>query len=397
MRKPFSLLLTLGLAAALSGCAGEGTGGSNESGPIKIGLIASLTGNFTPLGTDNRKGVELAVKEINDSGGINGRQIELLVRDEKSAPDQGIIAYNDLKGQGVAAIIGPSNSNSNLAIAPLAERDKLPFIACGAADAQVIPVRPYVFQTPPTSDAVADNLLAYLSAQNLKSIALAHDSKSSYAQTGKAALERYAPKYGVRIVRAEPFETGATDFSPVFTKVRGLGAQALVFWATGAPAVVFAKQYATADLGMPLLMTPAQASKLWLEPVGSAAEGIYVSSLAGVVGPVLPDSRFKQTVTAMAEPFRQQHGYHPPQFAFDGYSALTMLARAIESAGGTDGEQVRKTIESTAWLTPSGSYEFTPDDHRGLTSDQLSVNVVRDGAFTPTEWSLRQLATTFAE
>jgi branched-chain amino acid transport system substrate-binding protein len=179
----------------------------------------------------------------------------------------------------------------------------------------------------------------------------------------------------------------------VFAHVRSSGAQALTVWATGAPAVALTKQYASAGLGLPLMLTGAQASKLFLDPAGSAAEGVTVASSIGVVGAHLPDGPQKDAVAELATAFAERHGYPPPQFAQDGYSGVKLLVAAIEKAGGVDREKVRDALEGLTLLTPNGTYAYSATDHSGLKPDFISINTVRGGAFVPTEWAKSQLAT----
>jgi branched-chain amino acid transport system substrate-binding protein len=144
-------------------------------------------------------------------------------------------------------------------------------------------------------------------------------------------------------------------------------------------------------------MTPAQASKLWIDPVGAAAEGVTVLSSIGVVGEYLPDGPQKQVIQQMSAPFQQKHGYPPPQFAQDGYSACLLLFEAVRKAGSTDRSRIQQTLENLSLLTPNGTYHYTPSDHSGLTRDYVSVNVVREGKFVPTDWAKGKLARTLAE
>ncbi|KAB8195924.1 ABC transporter substrate-binding protein [Nonomuraea phyllanthi] len=392
MRRLLPSLVCLVLAVAACGGGGDGGGGGAQE-PIKVGLIVSLTGNYTPLGSEDKKAVELAVKQVNDQGGLLGRTVELVTRDDKTAPDQGIVAYNQIKGE-IDALIGPVFSNSALAVEPLAQRDKMPYLSLAPAQEQVEPIKSYIFVTPALSSMYAERYLQYIQAEGIKTIAVAWDSKSAYSVSGHESMVALAPKYGVRIAVDEAYETTTSDFSPLFTHVRGSDAEALVFWGSGAPGVTAAKQYASAGLKTPLFLTASQASKLWLEPMGAAAEGMTVQSAIGVVGEHLPDGKQKQVIEQMAKPYEQAHGYPPPQFAQDGYSACLLLFEAIRKANSTDKARVQKALESMDLVTPNGRFRYTATDHSGLSPEYISVNTVKGGEFVPTDWAKEQLAKT---
>lgn len=392
MRRLLPSLVCLVLAVAACGGGGDGGGGGAQD-PIKVGLIVSLTGNYTPLGSEDKKAVELAVKQVNDQGGLLGRTVELVTRDDKTAPDQGIVAYNQIKGE-IDALIGPVFSNSALAVEPLAQRDKMPYLSLAPAQEQVEPIKSYIFVTPALSSMYAERYLQYIQAEGIKTIAVAWDSKSAYSVSGHESMVALAPKYGVRIAVDEAYETTTSDFSPLFTHVRGSDAEALVFWGSGAPGVTAAKQYASAGLKTPLFLTASQASKLWLEPMGAAAEGMTVQSAIGVVGEHLPDGKQKQVIEQMAKPYEQAHGYPPPQFAQDGYSACLLLFEAIRKANSTDKAKVQQALESMDLVTPNGRFRYSATDHSGLSPEYISVNTVKGGEFVPTDWAKEQLAKT---
>ena len=363
---------------------------------IQVGLIASLTGKFSALGSEDKKAVELAVEQVNASGGLLGKKLSVITRDDQTLPDKSVLAYNDLKAANVVAVIGSVFSNSALATLPLAERDGIPYLSLTPAEEQVQPIKRFVFVIPALSTAYAERYLEYMQAQKITKIAMAHDTKGAYAVSGYNATKALAEKYGVKIVKDEVFETTTSDFSPVFTHVRGSGAQALLFWGTGPSGVTVTKQYATANLKIPLFMTPSQASKLWLEPVGAAGEGVTVLSAIGVVGEHLPDGPQKKVVEQMSVPYKEKHGYPPPQFAQDGYSASLLLFESIKKAGSAKRDEIQKVLENLTLLTPNGKYKYSPTDHSGLTRDYISVNVVKDGKFVPTPWAAEKLARTVA-
>ncbi|MFC4584480.1 ABC transporter substrate-binding protein [Sphaerisporangium corydalis] len=394
MRKLVPVIACLTLAVtACGGGGGSGGDGSTGPGPIRVGLIISLTGNYTPLGSEDKKAVELAVEQVNAQGGLLGRKVELVQRDDKTAPDQGIVAFNQIKGQ-IDALIGPVFSNSALAIEPLAQREKIPYLSLAPAQEQVEPIKSYIFVTPALTSMYAERYLQYMQAEKITKIAVAHDTKSAYSVAGHKAMISLATKYGVTVVADEPYETTNSDFSAIFTHVRDSDAQALVFWGSGAPGVTAGKQYAASGLKVPLFLTGSQASKLWLEPMGAAAEGMTVQSAIGVVGDQLPAGKQKQVIDQMAVPFQQKYGYPPPQFAQDGYSAALLLFEAIRKAGGSGRDQVRQALETMDLVTPNGRFRYSATDHSGLKPEYISINTVKDGRFVVTDWAKKQLTTT---
>ncbi|MBB2944363.1 branched-chain amino acid transport system substrate-binding protein [Actinoplanes lutulentus] len=376
--------IVLVLAICLAGCGGAADSAGDD--PIRIGQIVSLTGNYSPLGTENQKSVALAVDTINAAGGIGGRRIELTVRDDKSLPDQSVLAFNELK-EDADAIIGSPFSNSALATIPLVDREEIPYLSLTPADEQINPIHPYVFVVPATSATYAEAALQYFQASKLTRVAVAFDTKSSYAVAGAKGLQAKAQQYGVTLGPIEEFQTTATEFSAIFTHVRASDAQALMFWGTGAPGVALTKQYAAQNLDIPLVLTGSQASKLFLDPAGPAADGVTIASSIGVVGSYLPAGDLKAAADELTTAFQQKYGYPPPQFAQDGYSGVKLLAAAVEKAGGTDRAKVRDALETLTLTTPNGTYTYSPTNHSGLTTDFISINTIEGGKFVPTEFA----------
>jgi branched-chain amino acid transport system substrate-binding protein len=377
------------LSLVLAGC---GEDAATTSDPIRVGQIVSLTGNYSPLGSENKKSVELAVEKVNRDGGVLGRELEVVVKDDKSQPDQSVLAFNDLRGDDVTAVIGSPFSNSALATLPSVDRAEIPYLSLTPVDEQVKPVHPYVFVVPALASLYAERILQYLKAIGVSTVAVAHDTRSSYAVAGYTGMKDKGSRYGVKITVSEEFQTDATEFGAVIGHVRSSGAQAFVVWATGAPAVALTKQYATAGVNVPLVMTGAQASKLFLDPVGGAAEGVTVASSIGVVGPDLPAGKQKDAIDELTTSFEKKYGYPPPQFAQDGYSGVKLLVEAIEKAGSTEPAKIRDALESLTLVTPNGEYKYSKTNHAGLGPEFIAVTTVTQGAFKPTDWSIEQMA-----
>jgi len=389
-----SLLAAVLVAAApavLAGCGSDGD--DSASGPIRVGLTVPLTGNYQALGTGDQQGAQIAVDQINADGGIDGRKIELVVKDDKTQPDQSVLAFNAHKSEGAVAVIGSSFSNSALATIPLAERNSMPYLSLAAADQQVDPIRKFAFQIPARSSTYAEQTLKYLQATNVTKIALAHDTKSSYAVAGYEAVKEKAQDYGVTVVVDRTFDTGTQDFSSVYAPVRASDAQAVFLWATGPPAVIATKQFAASGLPIPLILTGAQATPLFTKPAGAAAEKVILSSSIGAIAPKLPPGDLKTSVDGLAVDYQKKYGTPPPQFALDGYCGVQVLAEAIRKAGSTDGKKVQAALEELSLLTPNGRYEYGKDDHSGLSTDNIAIAQITGGQFLPTPWMTQQLTT----
>src|SRR5205085_990604 len=139
--------------------------GGTPSGPIKIGVLTSLTGNYAPLGTSDKLAAQQLTDEVNAKGGINGRKVELDIVDDATDPNQTVVQLTRLVDDGVVAIEGPPQSTAELAIQPLVNQKRIPDVSVGAADQQVLPVTPYMWMTTPLSSQVATACLKFLQAQ----------------------------------------------------------------------------------------------------------------------------------------------------------------------------------------------------------------------------------------
>src|SRR5438270_733049 len=273
MRDPQRILAVF-MSVALSGataCAALGSAPAASSGPIKVGMVTSLTGNYAPLGTNDKLAAQQIVDGVNARNGVNGRKIELEIVDQA----------------------------------------------------------------------------------------------------------------GIQLVDDETFETSQTNFAPQFAKIADTRPDFLLVWATGAPPVVITKGWADLKNGIPLMMTAAEASTLYVQPAGAAAEGVFVQGSMGVLGQSLPASnKFKKLIDDFAGPFQQANNYYPPQFAWDGMLAATFLVDAITRKGATS-EQIKDGLDSIDLDTPQGHYTFTSQKHAGMPDSANLMTVVKDAQFVP--------------
>jgi branched-chain amino acid transport system substrate-binding protein len=389
--------LALAGGLTLGGCGSSGSstsGGSADSkGPIKIGMVTPLTGPFSPLGTGDKAAAEQEVKKINAAGGILGRQIELTVMDDRTDVTQSVTAYNKLAAdKSYSAILSSANVSASTAIGPSAISSKTPTLTLGPVSAFADGSNPYAFTIPATPEVYAQKMAEYFAASGVKTLAIGYSGKDVYGKTGNEATLAALAKTDVKVLLDEPFDPGATDFTPLITKVKQAKADGFLIWAAGPSPVIITKQLA--GTGIKLYGTGANASSLYAKPAGPAAEGVVMSSSIAVAGAELPAGPLKTEVDSFAQPWLQANdNVYPPQFAFDGVTGVRLLKAAIEKAGGTDREAIRNALETLDVLTPVGRYTYSKTNHAGLTADAVAIVEVKGGAFVATDFTKKQFET----
>jgi branched-chain amino acid transport system substrate-binding protein len=359
-------------------------------------MIAPLTGPFAPLGAGDQQGAELAVSQLNQAGGIDGHPVNLIIKDDKTNPTQSIVDFQALQGQGVAAVLGSSVSDSARAVAPKAEQAQIPYISLSPVDQTVNPVQPYVFLVPAVTTTYTTKIMQWLKAQGVTKIAVGYDNTDIYTTNGFHSTSTEAPTYGVKVVDTETFQITTTDFSSIVSHVGSSGAQAFLVWATGPAPVILTKTFAGAGLAskIKLVMTPSDATTLYTQPAGSSANGVVMAAGLGVIGSELPSSAIKSEIDKLATPFTAKYGGQPSEFAGDAYSGAELLFAALKQAApGFSHSAIQAALNHLSLLTPDGKYNYTPTDHSGLTPDDVAMVEVQNGAFQPTAWQKAQYGT----
>ena len=387
--------LTVVGALGLAAC-GSADGGTDGSGPIKIGVVVPLTGPYAPLGLGDKAAIEQTVEEINDAGGVLGRDLEVTIKDDKSDVPQSVTEYNQLAAdRSYSAILSSSFVSASTAIGPSAETNKIPTISLGPVSAFAGGSNPYAFTGVAIPEVYAQAMVDYMADQGYESIAVGYTGKDVYGEVGNEATVAAAEEAGIEVVLDESFDQTATDFSPLVSKVKAAEPDAFLVWGAGPAPVIITKQFAGS--GIPLLMTGAQASQLYVEPAGAEGEGVTMTSSIAVPGRELPSGPLKDLVDGFAEPWLASEDAYPPQFAFDGATAIQLLAAAIEESESADRDEVRDALESLDVLTPTGRFTFAEDDHAGLGTDAVAIVEVQDGDFKATPYSLARFKTSLPE
>jgi branched-chain amino acid transport system substrate-binding protein len=389
--KVLAIIVAGGLA--LAACSSNAAGDDKQTGPIKIGMVVPLTGPYAPLGTGDKAAAEQEVAAINADGGIDGRKVELTVKDDKTDVPQSVTEYNQLAAdKSYTAILSSSNVSASTAIGPSAESNKIPTIALSPVTAFADGKNPYAITGVATPEDYGQAIVDYFAAEGIKKIAIGYSGKDVYGATGNAATKAAAAKAGVEIVLDKAIDPASTDFSVLVGQVKAAKPDGFLVWAAGPAPVIITKQFAGS--GIPLFMTGAEASNLYIQPSGAAAEGVVMTSSIAVPGRELPDGPLKTLVDGFATPWQKTNkGAFPPQFAFDGVTGIQLLKAAIEKAGSSDRQKVRDALETLNVLTPTGRFTFSKTDHSGLTTEAIAVVTVKDGDLKATDYSLKRFTT----
>ncbi len=389
------LVVRIGVAVALvamvfvAGCASSsGDGGAKTSGsssePIKVGVILSLTGNYAGLGEPEKKALELEVKQINDAGGINGRPIELIIEDDGTDEAKAVSAAAKLIEQdNVVAILGATGTGQSMAIRGDVDRAGIPEISMAGGTAVTGKFDKLVYQTPWSNTLVVPYVLNAMKAQGHTKVALL-SSADGYGKDGKAIILAEAPKSGVTIVSDQSFNPGDTDFSAQLTKMKSSGADAMLLWTAGKDAANILKTAKDLGVSQPWFGGSGQARKEFVAGAGAAAEGFQFGTGKSLVPSTWgTDTEEYKVVNDFATRYKDAYDADPDIFAGHAFDAINILAAALKSTNGdTDSAKLNTAVEATKDLVGfGGSFTFSPTDHNGLTSDDLTLFVVKNGAW----------------
>jgi branched-chain amino acid transport system substrate-binding protein len=376
--------LQLVSSAALALSAGR-TAFAASGKPIKVGSILSVTGPAAFLGEDMKAGLELAIEELNAKGGMAGRPIEWTFYDAESQTQKAISATRRLISQDEVDVIvsGGNMSGIALAMAPLAEAAKLPFISSEGAMAIVNPVdeREWVFKATVDDFDVLQRIADYCEKKGIKKVALLSDT-SGFGQGAKTQMEIVAPQRGLEVVY-ESFAPSDTDMMAQLTRIRDSGAEAIICWTVTPAGVVFLKQ--AMQLGLDertLIHSYGFVSAKYMELAAAAAKPLLLASLKMPVGDQLPDSDpLKAGILEFYRNYEARFGHPPSLYAAESYDAAMLADQALRKVDG-DPHRLPEGLESvTGYTGLSGVFNFSPERHSGLSKEDIVLINWRDGRF----------------
>jgi branched-chain amino acid transport system substrate-binding protein len=358
---------------------------ADETKPIKIGAIFSVTGPASFLGAPESKTAKMLVDKINASGGVLGQKLELIIKDSGGKPENAVsFAKQLIEEDKVLAIIGPSTSGETLQIKALCEENQMILVSCAAADAIVNPLAKYVFKTPQKDSQAATWIYRTMKEKGISKIAIL-TGNDGFGASGKKQLEALAKTEGIEIVANEVFDKQATDLTDVLTKIKATpGVQAVVTWTVVPAQSIVAKNMKQLGMDIPLFQSHGFGNPKYAEQAGVAAEGILFPAGRLLVVDELPDSHpQKKLLATYKKDYEAAYKEDVSTFGGHAYDAVLIVTEALKKAGTTDRDKVRDAIENLHGLVgTAGIYNFSATDHTGLDLNAFEMLTVKNGKFT---------------
>jgi branched-chain amino acid transport system substrate-binding protein len=325
----------------------------------------------------------MIVEEVNKKGGINGHPLQLVVYDDESDATKCNLAVKKLiKKDEVPVIIGPSTSGNSMAVVGVAEESKVPLISCAASHKIVTPIesRKWVFKVAGSDSHVVEKLFEYMKKKSIEKIAVMSPS-DGFGASGREEIVRLAPLNGMTVVADERYGPQDTDLTAQLTKIRSAQPQAIINWSTGPTQILAVKNWR--DLGMdsiPLYQSHGFGSRKNIQLAGPASEGVLLALARVNVGPLLPENDAQKKVI-MEYTKAYEERYKEPISSFGGHAwdSLHLAMAALQSVG-PNAAKIRDFLENTrGFVGQHGIFNFSAEDHNGLSKDDLVMVVVKNG------------------
>lgn len=338
--------------------AEAGEGPSEDAGdPIRIGSISQLTGPVADIGEDTLRGAQFAVDEINEAGGLLGREVELIGVDDQNDPGVGQqVATQLIRREGVVGILGPILSAAGIAIQPLQDQNEIPAVAYNSgAEALTAQGSEWVFRSSTTLQDGYESLVRHASeAHGYESIAFLGWNETA----GEAALEGVERAVegldGAELVAVERLAIDTSDFSGSLSTLEGADPDALVIGAPLPFAGVAVNQTREAGWDVPLLGWGGFITEEFGPFTGDSSDGMVMTDTSH--WEVVEDA--SEEGARMVEAYREEHGEEPNANELIGYDAAMILMNAIEEAGSTEGADIASTLRETRLEGVRMEYEW---------------------------------------
>lgn len=350
MKKIINLLLVMVLVVGvLGGCSPKQEAGSSDAtDTIKVGLNYELSGNVATYGQSLTAGIELAMEEINEKGGVLGKQIEIIKVDNKSdSAEAANVSTRLITRDKVVAILGPATSGNTKGATPPAMQNKVPLISASATDDDVTvdsngKVREYIFKTC-FSDSFQGVTMANFAYDdlNLNSAAILFDNTSDYAKGLMKSFKETYQSSGGDILVEEAYQSKETDFKAVLTNIKAANPQVIYVPGYYEEVGLIVKQARELGLDVPILGGDGYDSPKIAEIADAKSlEKVYYTNHYSPMDAAPEVVEFREAFTA-------KYGKDADAFNALGYDLAYFLVDAINKAGKAEREAIKDALAAT--------------------------------------------------
>jgi branched-chain amino acid transport system substrate-binding protein len=361
---------------------------ANDGTAIRIGVSGPFTGGSSPMGISMREGIRIATAQINAAGGVLGRTLTLVERDDEARNELGArIAQALIQREGIIAALGIVNTGVALASQHHYQLARIPMITSVATGTlitrQFLPpafADNYIFRVS-ASDSLQARVIVdeALTRRGLKQLAIFHDA-TNYGVLGSQDLIGALREHGVAPLAVERFQLRQADMSAPLQRARAAGAEALLTYGIGPELAQIANALARLDWQVPLIGSWTLAMSNFIDNAGPNAEGARMPQTF-IQDPGTPARR--AFISAWQQATGTQRIPVPPAAA-QGYDSMLLLAAAIRQAGSLQGDRIRAALEDLREPVPgvimTYSQPYSHDQHETLTSpQQIRIGEVRNG------------------
>ena len=358
---------------------------------LKVGLVAALSGQSAKSGEAITRGLTIAIDEINASGGVLGRQVELLRRDDESNPNKGLLAARELVQQEeVAVLFGGLDTPVSLAIVPLANRMEFPFMGVWAAGTPITQngaEENYVFRVSAVDELVDEALVQYgIDQYDMKKPGMILIN-NPWGESNEKGFRKALESRDMEWAGIERFEGGDTDVVPQLSRLKDSGADALLMVANVSPSAQVVKSLDRMGWDVPIISHWGPAGGRFSELAGDNADKVhfiqtftFVEDQQGKGADVMAKLKERYPeIQSLAD-------VTPAVGIANAYDAMHLTALAIENAGNTDGPAIRQgyyDIDSYDGLIKSYQTPFSTDQHDAVGPDDYVFTHFVDGRIVP--------------
>ena len=345
--------------------------------PIKIGVNGPFTGGSSSMGVSMRDGVRLATEEINKSGGVLGRQIVLVERDDEAKNERGVqIAQELVNKEKVTAVVGYINTGVALASQRFFQEATIPVInnvATGSVITQQFAKEPenYVFRNSAHDNIQAPMIVEEaVTRRGFKTVAILADS-TNYGQLGRADLEKALESKGIKPVAVEKFNIKDVDMTAQLLKAKEAGAEAVLTYGIGPELAQVANGMTKLGWKVPLIGSWTLSMANYIDNAGPGGEGARMPQTF-IQEPTTPKRQsFIVSYLKMFNPKNSR--MDSPVSAAQGYDSIYLLAAAIKQAGSTDGPKIKSALEDlktpVEGVVTTYNKPFSKTDHEAITAN----------------------------